>query len=54
MEMSQRFHVDHLHKVISTALDGCRKIQVILDNAVREHLERSISFNSEGEKMVDI
>ncbi|KAL0272791.1 UNVERIFIED_CONTAM: hypothetical protein PYX00_005633 [Menopon gallinae] len=54
MEMSQRFHIDHLNKVISTALDGCKKIQIILDNAVREHLERSISFNHEGEKIMDI
>lgn len=38
MEMSQRFHLDHLPKVLKTALDGCREVQNILDKAVREHL----------------
>lgn len=38
MEMSQRFHLDHLPKVLRTAMEGCREVQNILDKAVREHL----------------
>lgn len=38
MEMTQRFHLDHLPKVLEKALKGCRDIQVILDQAVREHI----------------
>lgn len=38
MEMSQRFHLDHLQKVLETALTGCKEIQNIFDKAVREHL----------------
>lgn len=38
MEMSQRFHLDQLPKVLSIAMDGCREVQNILDKAVREHL----------------
>lgn len=38
MEMSQRFHLDQLPKVLQTAMDGCREVQNILDKAVREHL----------------
>ncbi|XP_063237826.1 exosome complex component RRP41 [Bacillus rossius redtenbacheri] len=38
MEMTQRFHVDHLPKVMSTALQGCRDIYQILDRAIREHI----------------
>lgn len=38
MEMSQRFHLDHLPKVLKIALDGCKEVQNILDKAVREHL----------------
>lgn len=38
MEMSQRFHLDQLPKVLKTALDGCKEVQIILDKAVREHL----------------
>ncbi|RZC31927.1 RNase PH domain containing protein [Asbolus verrucosus] len=38
MEMSQRFHVDHLQKVLDQALRGCRDIKNILDEAVRSHI----------------
>lgn len=38
MEMSQRFHLDHLQKVMETALQGCRDIRVILDQAVKNHI----------------
>lgn len=38
MEMSQRFHLDHLQKVLEKALQGCRDIKQILDEAVRLHV----------------
>uniref|UniRef100_A0A6M2DF82 Putative exosome complex component RRP41 n=1 Tax=Xenopsylla cheopis TaxID=163159 RepID=A0A6M2DF82_XENCH len=38
MEMSQRFHLDHLPKVLEQALQGCRDTQMVLDEAVREHI----------------
>ncbi len=38
VEMSQRFHMDHLDKVMSVALEGCQKIYHILDKEVREHV----------------
>ncbi|ETN62706.1 exosome complex component RRP41 [Anopheles aquasalis] len=38
MEMSQRFHLDHLPKVLETALKGCREVQNVIDRAVREHV----------------
>lgn len=38
LEMSQRFHLDHLPKVLQTAMDGCKEIQKIIDKAVREYL----------------
>ncbi|PNF25704.1 Exosome complex component RRP41 [Cryptotermes secundus] len=41
MEMSQRFHLDHLPKVVECALQGCRDIHQILDQAVRRHTEMS-------------
>jgi len=41
MEMSQRFHLDHLPKVVERALQGCRDIYHILDRAVRRHIEAS-------------
>lgn len=38
MEMSQRFHLDHLEKVLKKAVEGCKDIRQILDEAVRLHL----------------
>lgn len=38
MEMSQRFHLDHLQKVLEKALQGCRDIKLILDEAVKLHV----------------
>lgn len=38
MEMSQRFHLDHLPKVLSKALDGCKDVKAILDEAVKNHV----------------
>lgn len=38
MEISQRFHLDHLEKVLKKALEGCQDIRHILDEAVRVHL----------------
>ncbi|XP_071746794.1 exosome complex component RRP41 [Lepeophtheirus salmonis] len=45
LEMSQRFHMDHLDKVIDEALEGTRKIRDILDAAVREHLSKYAKIN---------
>ncbi|XP_066139969.1 exosome complex component RRP41 [Euwallacea fornicatus] len=39
MEMSQRFHLDHLPKVLKTALEGCKDIKEILDEAVKGHVK---------------
>ncbi|XP_044264119.1 exosome complex component RRP41-like [Tribolium madens] len=39
MEMSQRFHVDHLQKVLDKALQGCKDIKNILDEAVKSHIQ---------------
>lgn len=38
MEMSQRFHLDQMAKVLNTAIQGCKDIQAILDKAVRCHV----------------
>lgn len=38
LHMSQRFHLDHLQKVLRAAMDGCKEIQKIIDRAVREYL----------------
>ncbi len=38
LEMSQRFHLDHLDKVTSVAVEGCQKIYQILDKEVRAHV----------------
>jgi len=38
LEMAQRFHVDHLPKVMEAALDGCKQINEILEKVVRRHL----------------
>lgn len=38
LEMSQRFHLDHLPKVLDCALQGCKDIKVILDQAVKNHV----------------
>lgn len=38
MEMSRRFHLDHLPKVLEKALQGCRDIRDILDQAVKNHV----------------
>ena len=37
-EMSQRFHMDHLEKVMEVALEGCRDVFNILDKEVRRHV----------------
>ncbi len=38
VEMSNRFHLDHLDRVMNVALEGCQKIYQILDKEVRAHL----------------
>lgn len=39
MEMSQRFHLDSLPKVLETASKGCKEIATVIDEAVRIHLQ---------------
>lgn len=54
LEMSQRFHIDHLPKVLEKALQGCKDIKVILDEAVRNHVEdvgASIGWANTSEKI---
>ena len=49
LEMSQRFHIDHLDKVMEVALDGCKDIANILDEVVRKHVTAataSLDFGS--------
>eukprot|EP00088_Acartia_fossae_P042133 TRINITY_DN44135_c0_g1_i1.p1 TRINITY_DN44135_c0_g1~~TRINITY_DN44135_c0_g1_i1.p1 ORF type:complete len:250 (+),score=14.29 TRINITY_DN44135_c0_g1_i1:43-792(+) len=41
LEMSHRFHIDHLPKVIDVALEGCKDIFTILDKAVRRHVSNT-------------
>jgi len=41
LEMSQRFHIDHLDKVMQVALKGCTDIYNILDKVVRKHVSKS-------------
>ena len=38
LEMSHRFHLDHLSSVMDVALAGCRDISSILDTVVRKHV----------------
>ena len=49
LEMSQRFHMDHLDKVMNVALQGCQDIFNILDSEVRKHVSvkgASLEWNS--------
>ena len=49
LEMSQRFHIDHLDKVMEVALNGCKDIANILDEVVRKHVSEatmSLDFGS--------
>ena len=49
LEMSQRFHIDHLDKVMEVALDGCKDIANIIDEVVRKHVTAataSLDFGS--------
>lgn len=43
LEMAQRFHVDHLEKVMDAAMKGCKDIHAILDKVVRKHLVKATS-----------
>lgn len=38
LEMSHRFHLDHLDKVVEVAVNGCKDIYSILDGVVRRHV----------------
>ena len=48
LEMSQRFHLDHLEKVMDVAMKGCKDIHNILDLVVQKHVRRSASFGPEN------
>lgn len=48
-EMSQRFHVDHLERVMEAAIEGCTDVYHILDKAVRGHVaEKGGAFGWEA------
>lgn len=54
MEMSQRFHLDHLKSVLEKALEGCKNTKNILDQAVQNHIVdvgASTGWASTGEKV---
>ncbi|KAF5301207.1 hypothetical protein FQA39_LY10793 [Lamprigera yunnana] len=54
LEMSKRFHLDHLPKVLNVAVQGCKDIKVILDEAVKHHVEdvgSSIGWSSTAQKL---
>ena len=48
LEMSQRFHLDHLEKVMDVALKGCKDIHSILDLVIQKHVKKSASFGPEN------
>jgi len=49
LEMSHRFHLDHLSEVMDVALAGCKDIYTILDKVVRKHVsETGASLGWEG------
>ena len=43
LEMAQRFHVDHLEKVMDAAMEGCKDIHTILDKVVQTHVKKVVS-----------
>nr|CAG4647320.1 EOG090X0BHT [Megafenestra aurita] len=40
MSLTQRFHIDHLSKVLDTAIKGCKDIGAILKEIMRNHLAK--------------
>lgn len=48
MDMSQKFHLDHLKKVLDCALQGCRDVYEILDRAARENLTETGNASAWG------
>lgn len=52
MDMSQRFHLDHLKKVLDCAVQGCRDVYEILDRAAREYLTETGSASAWGSVVV--
>nr|CAG4649603.1 EOG090X0BHT [Scapholeberis mucronata] len=40
MSLTQRFHIDHLSKVLDTAIKGCKDIGDILNEIMRGHLTK--------------
>lgn len=54
MEMSRRFHLDHLQLVLEKALEGCKNTKNILDQAVQNHVIEvgaSTGWAGTGEKI---
>nr|CAG4640291.1 EOG090X0BHT [Daphnia pulex] len=40
MSLTQRFHIDHLSKVLDTAIKGCKDIGAILNEIMKGHLTK--------------
>jgi exosome complex component RRP41 len=47
LEMAQRFHVDHLEKVMDAAAKGCKDIHAIIDKVVRKHMKETSTFDKD-------
>ena len=47
LEMAQRFHVDHLEKVMDAAVQGCKDIHAIIDKVVRKHMKVTSTFDKD-------
>ena len=47
LEMAQRFHVDHLEKVMDAAAKGCKDIHDIIDKVVRKHMKTTATFDKD-------
>lgn len=48
MDMSQRFHLDYLPKVLEVAIDGCKAVKSKLDEIVRGHVNEVGAMSSWG------
>nr|CAG4645044.1 EOG090X0BHT [Leptodora kindtii] len=40
MSLTQRFHMDHLSRVLDTAIKGCKDVGIILNQVIKEHLTK--------------
>merc|ERR1712142_902882 len=52
LEMAQRFHVDHLEKVMDAAVQGCKDIHTIIDKVVRKHMKLPLLLIKTCENMI--